>query len=195
MDTDKRLAFLVIAIGLATFFVPLVSTDPPVSRTAHWSAFKIVQEMYRGNLPPPPCERCDEPVIRAFLALPFSVTLAYSVLILALVSLCFPGLPRALSWMALGAAYMSLRSWGWFGKFEFEETFYGFSVSKGHISYHSLVLANLLALVAFGLIAREISEPTPRTKPRRVVNETMREPQEPPLADAEILPPEDADRH
>jgi hypothetical protein len=40
---------MVVALGFFTFFLPLVTVDPPVLDTTHWSAFNIVRQMYQGN--------------------------------------------------------------------------------------------------------------------------------------------------
>ena len=55
--TRRLLAVLVLIAGLLTFFLPLISTHPPVSHTSLWSPFDIVRQMYLGHLPQPPCER------------------------------------------------------------------------------------------------------------------------------------------
>jgi hypothetical protein len=53
----RRQATLVIALGLLTFFFPLVTTDSSVAGITHWSSFDMVQQAYRGNLPAYRCER------------------------------------------------------------------------------------------------------------------------------------------
>jgi hypothetical protein len=74
----RSLALVVVAGGILTFFVPLVSTYPPVLQITDWSPFNIVRQMYLGHLPQPICERCGEPVIRSLLALPFDITVVYA---------------------------------------------------------------------------------------------------------------------
>jgi len=101
---------LVIAVGVLTFFLPLVTIDPPVADTAHWSGFNIVQKMYEGRLTQPICERCGEPLVRSLFALPLDFSLGYLMLGCALVATCLsesPGVLRALAFM--GAAIFG---WG-----------------------------------------------------------------------------------
>jgi len=42
----KQLALLVIAIGIYTFFVPMVVLDPPVLNRTEWSALNIASNIY-----------------------------------------------------------------------------------------------------------------------------------------------------
>jgi hypothetical protein len=47
----RPMAILLALIGLATFFVPLVTTSVPVMGQSRWSPWEIVSGMVRGNLP------------------------------------------------------------------------------------------------------------------------------------------------
>ena len=81
--TSRFLALSIVAAGILTFFYPFVTTDPPVAGAARWSSFGIVLQMYNGVLPAPVCERCGEPLIRTFLALPLLVTIEYFFMVAA----------------------------------------------------------------------------------------------------------------
>jgi hypothetical protein len=47
----KRFAFALIIVGLMTFFLPIVTLDPPLLNRAHWSPFHILSAVYAGALP------------------------------------------------------------------------------------------------------------------------------------------------
>ncbi len=146
-------ALLVIALGFLTFFLPLVTVDPPVLGTTHWSAFNIVCQMHEGNLHAPACERCGEPFVRALVALPFLVTLMYALMIAALLPLSVPYAMNTLAAISgLGVAG-SLYLWRNATAWAFEDTFYGRWSSVRHVHYGSLQLALFGVMVVLFLIA------------------------------------------
>jgi hypothetical protein len=49
----KRLAVWVIAIGITTFFLPMVVVDPPVLNRTEWSPLHIAAGVLTGKLPVP----------------------------------------------------------------------------------------------------------------------------------------------
>jgi hypothetical protein len=151
----RALALLVIAVGMLTFFVPLVTTDPPVVGTSRWSAFAIVMRMYEGKLPEPICERCGEPLIRSLLALPITVSVNYALMVVALVALSFPESPGFLRKVTLVGGLFDLIGVNYSGtKWGFENTFYGriytYSV---HVHYRWLTDPLLLVMVTLFFIS------------------------------------------
>src|SRR2546428_9130536 len=53
MGRRKRsFAFLIVVGGILTFFLPLVTTDPPVMGRTRWSAWNLACQVQAGNLPP-----------------------------------------------------------------------------------------------------------------------------------------------
>lgn len=160
----RSLALMVVVGGILTFFVPLVSTNPPVVGTTEWSPFSIVRQMYFGRLPQPICETCGEPIIRSLLALPPFVTIVYALMISALVALCFPAAPVALARMGLIGIVLSLDTYMFRGgvnfvtKWEFEKTFYGdpqslAPSSNGPVHYGWLTVAMFAVMGALVFIA------------------------------------------
>jgi hypothetical protein len=155
------LAVSLLVGGILTFFLPLISIDPPVFHTSHWSPFDVVKQMYLGHLLQPICERCGEPMIRTFLALPFDVTVVYGLMLSALVAVW---LRRAtlLAWIGILGACLSLGTYMFRGganfatKWEFETTFYGqpqslHPSSRGPVLYGWLTFALFAVLVFIAL--------------------------------------------
>ena len=152
--SQRASALLVIAIGLLTFFLPLITVDPPVLDTTHWSAFDIVRQMYRGNLHAPPCERCGVPLVRAFVALPAPVTAIYLMLVVALVPLLVPYAMNTVAAISGLGGIASLYLWRRGTAWAFEDTFYGHWSDLRHVHYAWLQLALLGVMVALFLIAK-----------------------------------------
>ena len=53
-NTRKLLAFCLLAMGLYTFFMPLVSIHPAVMSRTEWSAWDICSNIFYGKLRPSP---------------------------------------------------------------------------------------------------------------------------------------------
>lgn len=83
----KRLALLVIAIGIYTFFASMVVVEPLILNRTEWSALDIALNVYDGRLPVPGGS-FDEGLLE--------IALIYMLMILALTALFVPGPPRAL---------------------------------------------------------------------------------------------------
>src|SRR5438445_12823706 len=49
---QRSFAFLIVVGGILTFFLPLVTTDPPVMGRTRWSEWNIACQAQAGNLPP-----------------------------------------------------------------------------------------------------------------------------------------------
>jgi hypothetical protein len=163
-STRRTLAVIIVLAGVLTFFVPLVSTHPPVVQRTRWSPFAIVRQMYLGSLPQPICERCGEPVIRSLLALPVYISMVYLLLIFALVRLGFRNATASIANTSLIGIWFSLSTYMFRGgtnfrtEVEFERTFYGYSRSlgpsdNGPVFYGWLTLVLLAALTALLFIA------------------------------------------
>jgi len=159
----RTMAILVAIGGCLTFFLPLISTHPPVFFTSHWSPFDIVRQMYLGHLPQPVCERCNEPVPRSCMALPILVDSIYGLMLCALVVAWFRN-SRRLAWIGIVGAWLSLGTYmfrygtNFATKWEFETTFYGQpqslnSSSEGPVLYGWLTLALLAVMAALVFIA------------------------------------------
>lgn len=145
--SGRSLALVVIALGLLSFFLPLITVEPPVLEATHWSAFDIVRQMYLGHLHAPVCERCGEPEVRALMALPALVTAIYLMMVIALVPLSVPYAENTVATMAglgcLGSLYLS----GHATASDFEDTFFGHWSHIRHVHYGMLQLA-LLGVMA-----------------------------------------------
>jgi hypothetical protein len=84
-EKRKRLALLVIAIGIYTFFVPMVVLDPPLLNRTEWSALNISSNVYERTLPVRG-GHFDEGLI--------DIALIYVLMAVAVVAVYLPGLPR-----------------------------------------------------------------------------------------------------
>jgi hypothetical protein len=99
----RQLASLVIVVGFRTFFIPLVTIDPPVLGRTRWSALNIAAEIYRRNLPVP--EGHFDPGLT-------EITLIYVFMMFAVAALAFPRAQEALRVIALfGTVLSSLAKW------------------------------------------------------------------------------------
>jgi hypothetical protein len=158
----KSLALLAVGGGLLTFFVPLITIDPPVLETNHWSAFSIVTSMYEGKLSQPVCERCGEPLIRSLLALPIEVSVVYLLFGFSLVALCFSQSSKMLAVLGSVGSMVCLNS-GYAATWAFEETFYGRIMSRvRHVhdwEFVTVLLALMLSIVYVSL--KESLDPAP----------------------------------
>lgn len=183
-DATRFIALSVLAVGLLTFFYPLITTDPLVAGVTRWSPFEIVVQMYNGVLPPPICERCGEPAIRALLAVPFWVIFEYLLMVVALVILGLRMPVRIVTWISVAALYSALRG-RLSTRLEFEGTFFGLS-RHGHVYDGALLAAHLVVMGVLFLASLDLSyeqasqEAKPRNRPTGESAETR-------VIDAEIV--------
>lgn len=111
----RQLGFLVIVMGFCTFFVHLVTIDPPVLGRTHWSALDIASGIYQRRLPVPE-GRLDPGLTE--------ITLIYVFMAFAAAALAFSRAQEALRVIALfGTVLSSLAKW-WGGAFVW--TFFGY---------------------------------------------------------------------
>ena len=108
----KRLALLMIAIGIYTFFAPMVVVDPPILNRTEWSALDIVLNVYDGRLPVPGGS-FDDGLLQ--------IALIYVLMILAVAVLYVPGSRRAL--LAISAIGFAISSLAKFWNSTFHRTF------------------------------------------------------------------------
>jgi hypothetical protein len=164
-DPAQRLLMLIVVIaGILTFFLPLISVDPPVVGRRLWSPFKVVEEAYDGNLSQPVCERCAEPAVKAFVALPLDVTIIYLLILSTLVPISVPYGSEIVSGIAALAGIASL----YLGKGRMTahvlaDTLYGpghftGSARTGHVDVHTWPLHLALLGVSAGLFFLANSE-------------------------------------
>lgn len=142
--------------------------------------------MYNGLLPRPICERCGEPAVRVFFALPLTVTLEYVLLIVALLVLLSAKPAKILYGIVLFGVYLFLRGeWGIATRWEFEETFFGIS-RRGHVHYSGLLVVHLVVMGALFLACLDLrdEESTQMAKP---ISQSSIESQESLVVDAEIV--------
>lgn len=150
---SRKLALLTILGGLCTLFVPLVTVAPPVANIAHWSPIEIALQMYEGHLPSPICERCGEPLVRSVIALPFTVTIIYLLMLGALISLSIPYTLRITAGIGAFGAMEALYLDRMGTKLDFCKTFYGHSGHVGHVNYGLLQLALLSVMVGVCVVS------------------------------------------
>lgn len=148
----KAQGLLVIAIGISSFFAPLVTVDPPVAGLAHWSEFDIVRQMYNGNLPAPTCERCGEPLIRSLVAIPFTITSIYVLMVVALWPLSVPYASKTVASIAAIGAAQSLYLHRAGTRWSLEDTFYR-DHRVGHVHYGMLQFALFAVMLVLFLVS------------------------------------------
>ena len=179
------LAFLVIASGLLTFFLPLVTTDPAVMGISHWSAWNISSEIYLGNLA---LKRND-----LLSSIPIMPTSVYILLVLALAMLWISPSRDTFKKMAVVGIFTS---WFWRGdRRAFEELFYGnfgyqnFSlvrrVETGQLTIVLLVVMGCLLFIATN---EDLGRDFLAEKAR--IHKALSDTGKPEFLDAEILPGE-----
>lgn len=154
---QKFNALLVIAIGLYTFFLPLVTINPPVLGRARWSAMHIAWETWQGKLPEPSGSHLPR-----FLDFALSYTslggiaLAYLLLLVALATVFSPGYQKALkltSLIGLAAVGMAFK----FALSDFARLFFGIRRTtvewNGDIGYGAAMYAILGVMAALLLVS------------------------------------------
>jgi phosphatidylglycerophosphate synthase len=159
LGRSRFVASLIVVAGIfLSFFGSFVTTDPPVAGMTHWSPFKIVLQMYYGELPSPDCERCNEPVVRSFLALPLEVMAEYPLMIFALVALYCHRRPDLIVWIAFVGIGLGLGGmWSVGTRLSFQSTFYGPIGSSGHVYYRELLIVYIVVMLALLLISLELN--------------------------------------
>jgi len=177
----RSLAFLAVAAGLLTFFLPLVTTDPAVMGRSHWSPWNISWQIYEGSLPP---------------SIPLMATAAYLLLLFAFGALCLDSSRDVLAKIAVFGLFTS---WLWRGdRSSFELLFYG------KVSYHNLSLVRhvglgdltIVLLGAMGsllYIALNEDLDTESSPKRATRGQALSDAREPEFLDAEIQPTEEND--
>jgi hypothetical protein len=153
MGRRKRSFALAIVVGgILTFFLPLVTADPPVMGRTRWSAWNIACQIQAGNLPP----------VRHYpneflLSIPLMAAGIYLLLVVALIALCFSCSPEVLAKIAVVGW---CTSWFWSGdRMSFEEMFYGdwsyhnFSLVR-HVGFGQLTIVLLGVMLALFLVSR-----------------------------------------
>lgn len=115
-EKRKQLALLVIAIGICTFFMPMVILDPPVMNRTEWSALDIALKIYERKLPVPEGQFDDQLL---------QIALIYVLMVFALVALYLPGPPKALMVIStIGFAFSYVANW-WTSTFHWTFGYYG----------------------------------------------------------------------
>ena len=151
----KTLAF-VVALGILSFFWPLITIDPPVLERTQWSAWNVAWQIYQGNLPnrslSDTCERCDRQWVLALFYVPKSPTAVYLLMVLALVLLCVSRSAWPLGLIGTMGAILTWASWKW-DSTAFEELFYG-GLFAGHVRLGQFMFLLLLVMVALVVISR-----------------------------------------
>lgn len=152
----KRLVFLVVAIGLATFFGTLVVIDPAVMGRSRWSALQITLGIRNGTFPP---SKGGVGIVLVDLAL------AYLLLLFALIGFCFSRSQKLLKAIGLIGCLLSIEVMGR-GEYNFKAMFYGLvpaqasvSVTYGAALYVlSLTMTSLLLISTLDLADQNLRE-------------------------------------
>jgi len=151
LSAERRLlALFVVAAGILTFFLPLITAEPTVLGNVRWSAWSIASQVMEGNLP--------YAASSAVNYIPIDSTLTYCVLLVALGVLCFVPSPRALAATGLIGGLSSCHALIWdFDKWHLERLFYGKTWASsefvGHVDLHQLTIALLVVTIALFLVS------------------------------------------
>lgn len=184
----RSLAAVTLAVGILTFFVPLITTNPPVQDRGRWSVFDLVQHVWDRELPPGPNWHL------AVVHFPIDCLLLYFSLLVAVALLRFPRLQDKLVLTALLSIYLDVAMWQW-QKEDFEVMFYG------HVSYDNVHLAQSVGvgelvfaqLVVWGAVlfiaTKKELDGEPAVKSIQQVAKPSKA--EPEFLEAEILPPQE----
>jgi len=145
---NRLVSLFIVVTGILTMFYSSITTDLPVRGMVRWSPFTIMLQMYRGALPSPVCERCDEPLIRSIVGLPSWLTMQYLLLVVALIALCFGAPSKVLVVIAFVGLCDDLRAWSPVSvatRVEFDQTFFG-SYRGGHVHFDELMVAHVVVM-------------------------------------------------
>lgn len=112
--TSRLVAFLTVAIGLLTFFLPLITTQPAILSETRWSLYGIVAGVYAGRF---------FPIRSELLSLPISLPVAYALMVGSIIRLCFARPQTVLRFIAGVDILLAVRAWYW-EKADFQRIFY-----------------------------------------------------------------------
>ena len=155
----RLLAISILVLGLTTFFIPLISTDPAVMGTGSWSLWNVVAAVQNGTLTNPPNLN--------FIVIPGSI---YVLMAVDLLGLCFSTLFSVSkvqatisligAWLCLVARYSHLGQKNW----ELDRFFYG-RIPIGHansglLTTWLLVVTSTLFLVCLDATLDTDESPT-----------------------------------
>ena len=153
-------AIVLIAIGLLSFFEPLITTKPPVMGRAQWSLLDIVRQLQKGGLH----------TSAGNLVLPsISFGLPYLLMLFAFFNLCFFPAQKVLAWVGvIGAIDASLIFR--FGDTDLERVFYGrCCLLPGPVKHFGLASVLLVVMIMLALLSMaEAPIPTARQGKHRV---------------------------
>ncbi len=148
---NRAAAMVVIAIGLLSFFEPLITTKPPVMGRARWSLLDIVRQLQHGGLH----------TSAGNLVLPsISFGLSYLLMLFGFFNLCFFPAQKVLVWVGgIGAIDASLIFR--FGDMDLERIFYGrCCLLPGPVKHFALASVLLVVMITLALLSRsEASKP------------------------------------
>ncbi len=100
----KRLALLVLALGIGTFFLPMVVVDPPILNRAEWSPLDIAAAVWSRKLPVP--HGSFDPGL-------LEIALIYALMIASLAALFLPRSPKVLPIISIVGSLLSWLSRWW----------------------------------------------------------------------------------
>ena len=157
---NRAAAMVVIAIGLLSFFEPLITTKPPVMGRAQWSLLDIVRQLQHGGLH----------TSAGNLVLPsISFGLSYLLMLFGFFNLCFFPAQKVLVWVGgIGAIDASLIFR--FGDMDLERIFYGrCCLLPGPVKHFALASVLPVVMITLALLSRsEASKPVTPLGERRV---------------------------
>jgi len=143
----RLLAASVVALGLVTFFIPFITSEPPAKGMSNWSLWNIACAIQNGSLPGSPNHN--------FVAI---MGLIYAVLLVDLIGLCFSvvfSVPKiqitvALigAWLCCVARYSHLGQTNW----KLDRLFYG-ETSCGHVSLGQILTGLIVIMTALCLFS------------------------------------------
>jgi hypothetical protein len=156
------LAASVTAVGLLTFFMPWISTDPPAMGLSEWSLWSVARGVQDGTLPGTPNQSFI--LVLGFL---------YAIMLVNLIGLCLSALfsvPKIQATIALIGGWVCCEAkYSYFGQkvWKLERLFYGNS-SGGHVGLDRLLTALIVIMAALCLISLDamLDPEAPRDKMR-----------------------------
>src|SRR5581483_3834884 len=153
-DARRLLACSALGIGLLTFFLPLITTQPAILNETRWSMYGIVAGVYAGRF---------FPIRTEVVLLPISFLIAYALMVCSLIRLCFARPQAVLRFVAGADILLALRAWYW-EKADFQQMFHSSAGSTAwpQVGLGTLCLSVIASMAALLVITARSTGPNPR---------------------------------
>lgn len=192
----RQIVRIIAAVGILTFFTPLMTTKPPVLGRTYWSLFEMFLRFHHGELPPSHTWNWALDIGMILPSPLLDLVIIYFLMLCLLVVLHFPEFHPRIAMMAAIGLFITWEMWRWCVD-DFEEIFYGqLSYGKSvfplrHVGLAQLMLALLAVFgsVLYVAVDEDIDPEYSSSQPQ--TGDHQRDAEEPKLLDAEFVSSED----